>query len=54
MLVVHKIVTQAGATIGNAAIGEREVQLSECRGDVMEEKTIEKADGCVPGLVRAG
>lgn len=47
MLVVHKIVAQAGATVGDAAICESEVDPSKCRGDMNEEETVEEANGCV-------
>lgn len=53
VLIVHKVVAQAGATIGDAAIGEGEVELSECRRDVDEEEAVEEAYGRVPGGVRA-
>lgn len=52
MLVVHKIVAQAGATVGDAAICESEVDPSKCRGDMNEEETVEEANGCVSRLVR--
>lgn len=53
VLVVHEVVAQAGGTIGDAAIGEGEVEFSECGRDVDEEEAVEEAYGRVPGNVRA-
>lgn len=52
VFVVHKIVAQAGATVGDAAICESEVDFSKCRGDMNKEETVEEANGCVSSLVR--
>ena len=53
VLVIHEVVAQAGAIVGDAAIGESNVEPSKCRGDVNEEEAVEEADGCVSSLVRA-
>lgn len=53
MLVIHQVMAQTGATIGDAAICESKVEPPKCRGDVNEEEAVEEADGCVPILVRA-
>lgn len=34
VLVVHEMVSQAGAAVGDAAIGKLEVEVAECGGDV--------------------
>lgn len=52
MLVVHKIVAQAGATVGDAAICESDVDPSKCRRDMNKEETVEEANGCISRLVR--
>ena len=52
MLVVHEVVAQAGAAIGNAAIGERKIELSECGRDVDEEEAVKEAYGRVSRSVR--
>lgn len=54
VLVIHEVVAQAEATVGDAAIGESNIEPSKCRGDVNEEEAVEEADGCIPSLVRAG
>ena len=52
MFVVHEVVAQTGARIGDAAIGKGEVESSECGGDVDEYKAVEEAYGCVSSTVR--
>jgi len=52
VLVVHEVVAQAGAAIGDAAIGEGEVELSEGGGEVDEEEAVKEAYGSVSGNVR--
>jgi len=52
VLVVHEVVAQAGAAIGNAAIGERKIELSECGRDVDEEEAVKEAYGRVSRNVR--
>ena len=45
VLVVHEVMGQAGAAIGDATIGERKVESAQRRGDVADEQPVEKADG---------
>jgi len=52
MLLVHEMVAQPGATTRDAAIGELDIELAECGGDVDDEETVEGAYGCVPAHVR--
>ena len=52
VLVMHEVVAQAGAAIGNAAIGEGDIELSECGRDVDEEEAVEEAYRRVSGNVR--
>jgi len=52
VLVVHEVVAQAGAAIGDAAIGEGKIELSECGRDVDEEEAVKEAYGRVPVDVR--
>jgi hypothetical protein len=49
VLVVHKVVAQLGATVGNAAIGKVEVEAAEGGGDVDDEEAVEEAYGCFSG-----
>jgi len=51
VFVVHEVVAQTGARICNAAIGESEVESSECRGDVDEDEAVKEAYGSVSSAV---
>lgn len=53
VLVIHQVVAQTGATVGDATICKGEVEFSERRRDVTEDEAIEEAYGRVSGLVRA-
>ena len=53
MFVIHQVVAQTGATVGNAAIGKGEVEFSERRRDVIKDEAVEETYGGVSGLVRA-
>jgi hypothetical protein len=52
MLLVHEVVAQAGAAVCDAPIGELDVKFTERRGNVVDDKCVEKANGCVPASVR--
>jgi hypothetical protein len=54
MLVIHQIMAQAGATVGDAAICEGKVEFSECRGYVDKEEAVEKPYRRIPVLVKTG
>jgi hypothetical protein len=51
VFVMHKVMAQAGARVRDAAIGELDIESSECGGDVDEEEAVEKAYGCIPAIV---
>jgi hypothetical protein len=43
VFVMHKVVAQPGATIGDAAIGEFQIELAQYGGGVDDEETVEEA-----------
>jgi hypothetical protein len=51
VLLVHEVVAQAGATVRDATIGELDVESAERRGDVVDEKLMQPAYGCISVIV---
>ena len=51
VLVVHKVVAQAGARVRDAAMGELDIESAECGGDVDEEEAVEEAYRRIPAVV---
>jgi hypothetical protein len=45
------MVTQTGATIRDAAIGELDVELAKRRGDVDDEKAMKETYRCISALI---
>jgi hypothetical protein len=52
MFLVHEMVAQTGATIGDAAIGEFEVEIAKGGRDGDDEKAVEEANRRVATSVR--
>jgi hypothetical protein len=48
VLIMYEVVPQLGAAVGDAAIGEFEVESAERGGDVDYEEAVEEAYGCFP------
>jgi hypothetical protein len=54
VLLVHEMVPKARASIGDAAIGQLQVERAEGRWYAFDEESVEEADGSVPETVSPG
>jgi hypothetical protein len=54
MLLIHEVVAQTGGAIGDATIGELDIERPECRRYAVYEEAVEEADGCVAAFVSPG
>jgi hypothetical protein len=52
MLVIHEVVSQAGATIRDSTIGELEVELPESRGCMDDKESVEETYGSISVTIR--
>jgi len=51
MLLIHEVVAQARGAIGDATVGEVDIESAECRRYAIDEEAVEEAYGCVAAFI---
>lgn len=51
MFVTHKVVSQSGSSVRDAAISEPDIEPAKCGGNMPDEEAIEEANGRVSAVL---